>query len=325
MRRRRRRRRAGRGPKVEIGTPPQKLLLDFDTGSSDLWVFSTQTNQSQAGSHALYDPSKSTSAKKIEGATWSVSYLDKSMSTGDVYRDVVRIGGLEVEDQAVESARTISDSFAAQGANFSGLLGLAFDSLNTVKPRKEKTWLTNMMADLQEPLFTTSLKAGQDGSYTFGFIDKSQYEGEIAYTPLVKARGIWEFITNGWAIGNEPMSFDSIDAIADTGTSLLYLPDNIVKAYWSRVPGAQKLQDAMWVHPCNAKLPDFSFAVVASRMTIPGEFMKFAPIDEAGTLCVGGMQPSIGGLSLFGDVALKAAFVVWDVGNSRLGFAKPAR
>lgn len=155
--------------KVSIGSPAQDLFLDFDTGSSDLWVFSTETRASEVKGQRLYDPKRSSTAKRVTGATWNIRYGDQSSSSGDVWSDAVTIGGLTVKNQAVEAAKEVSDQFTNGTPKMSGLLGLAFDNINTVKPQKQKTWFTNIAKSLKAPVFTANLKHQQGKSKPFAF------------------------------------------------------------------------------------------------------------------------------------------------------------
>ncbi|KAL1647465.1 hypothetical protein SLS58_002795 [Diplodia intermedia] len=305
---------------VSIGTPAQVLNLDFDTGSSDLWVFSSETPSNEVNGQAKYDPSKSSTSSKLSGATWKISYGDGSSSSGDVYKDKVTVGGLTVSSQAVEAAKVVSSEFTADSDN-DGLLGLAFSSLNTVQPTQQKTFFDNAKSSLNSPLFTADLKHNKAGTYKFGYIDTTSYTGAITYAPISTTNGWWQWTSSGYAVGSGSFKSTSINGIADTGTTLLLLPDSVVDAYYAQVSGASySSSQAGYVFPCSATLPSFTFGVGSARIVIPGTYMNYAPVSSSS--CYGGIQSNSDiGFTIFGDVALKAAFVVFNGGTNQIGWA----
>lgn len=281
------------------------------------WVFSSLLSATDTKGHEIYDPSRSTTAVQKKGYTWNISYGDGSGASGDVYTDTVNVGGTSVAGQAVEVASKISAQFQ-RDVDSDGLLGLSFSSINTgewgtnlqyshhhhshcvceeeeqnvngsqltlVRPNKQLTFFDNAKSSLSSPLFTVDLKKNAPGSYNFGFIDDSKYTGAITYVPVDSSRGFWEFTSEGYSVGSSG-SFKSvsIDAIADTGTTLLYLPDAVVQDYYRAVPSASYSSDqGGYVFPCNAPLPSISLGIGTYKATIPGPFINYAPTDDTGS------------------------------------------
>lgn len=136
-------------------------------------------------------------------------------------------------------------------------------------------------------------------------------------------QGFWTWTSPGYSVGGSELTQESIVGIADTGTTLLLLPDSVVEAYYGQVDGASyDNSQGGYTFSCDTTLPEFTFAVESSTITVPGAYVNYAPIDDTGATCFGGIQSSSGiGINIFGDVALKSAFVVFDGGNLRLGWA----
>lgn len=145
---------------VQFGSPPQTLNLDLDTGSSDLWVYSTETPAAEVSGQEVYAPGASNTSVKQEGLSWGISYGDGSSSQGDVYLDTVSMGGLTVLNMAVEVASEVSTEFTAD-TEIDGLLGLGFTRLNMVSPKQQKTFFAQAEDQLDSYLFTADLKAGE--------------------------------------------------------------------------------------------------------------------------------------------------------------------
>jgi hypothetical protein len=268
---------------VNIGG--QTITLDFDSGSSDLWVFNSQLPAASTTNHMVFDITKSTTFKMMDGASYSVSYGDGSGSAGNVGTDTVNIGGVTVTSQAVELPTAVSASFVQDTAS-NGLLGLAFSKLNTVKPTQQKTFFDNAIPTLQTPVFTADLRHAVPGAYEFGTIDSTKFNGTMQWAPINTTNGFWQFSSQSASLGAAgAVQLPGGQAIADTGTTLMLMDPSIVNAYYSQVTGAANDAQAGGVtFPCSATLPDMAVDIGGQFMaTVRGSDINFAPVDQSGT------------------------------------------
>ncbi|THZ17986.1 acid protease [Aureobasidium pullulans] len=318
---------------VSIGTPAQTLTLDFDTGSSDLWVWSTNLSQSvqtqgkQAG-HTIFDPSKSSTWKEASGSTWQISYGDQSSASGTVGTDVVTVGGLAIQNQAVEVANQISDQFVQSTGD--GLLGLAWGSINTVQPNPVETPVENMISQDDIPkdseLFTACLsshKGSDDSFYTFGYIDTSVTSGKtINYTPVDNSQGFWTIPSTSAHVNGKKIQRHNNTAIMDTGTTLCLVDDAFAKAVYAAIPGGKYDSTQQgYVFPTStaaSDLPVVTLAIGDHQYTINKEDLGFA--DAGNGMTYGGIQ-SRGNMTfdIYGDTVLKSIYAIFDQGNQRFG------
>jgi len=322
---------------VDIGTPPQKFMLDFDTGSSDLWLWSTELPaniQSQGKGHNIFDPSKSSTFKDQSGSSWKISYGDQSSASGTVGTDTVVLGGLSIKNQAIELANTMSSQFI-QGTG-DGLLGLAWGSINTVTPKPVQTPVENMISQDDIPksaeLFTANLGTWRDADttddsyYTFGYIDQDPLKAAgvsaPTYTPIDNSQGFWMFSSTSATVNGQTVNQSGNTAIADTGTTLALVADATCEAIYKAIPGSTYDEASQgYIFPTTVKvadLPTVTFAVGDQQFAVHKQDLGFA-LAKTGWV-YGGIQ-SRGSMTfdILGDTFLKGIYAVFDQGNTQFG------
>lgn len=207
---------------------------------------------------------------------------------------VVKIGDITCQKQGVEVADKLSSSFLnSQGSD--GLLGLAWPKINTARPQ-QKTPMQNMMENnlTEKGIFTACLRHDKDGKgfYSFGTVlaaEAGVKEEMIEYTPIDNSRGFWEFPSEKAIIGSQTIDLSSNTAIADTGTTLALVSDQVVTALYQSIPGARlDRQMGGYVYPENAQVPDVQLAVGQKIYTIYGKDLAYG--ETSNGMVFGGIQ-----------------------------------
>jgi len=306
--------------KICIGNPPQEFKVVLDTGSSNLWVPSTQCGSIACYLHSKYD-SSSSSTYRANGSSFEIRYGSGSLS-GFVSQDTVQLGDIEIKDQLFAEA-TSEPGLAFAFGQFDGILGLGYDSIsvNKIPPP-----FYNMIKqdNLDEPVFAFYLgNAEQESEACFGGINKEHYTGEMIKLP-VRRKAYWEVDFDAITFGDEVAKFDNTGAIIDTGTSLIALPSTIAELPNAEI-GAKKSWNGQYTVDCAARdsLPDLTFTLTGHNFNISA-YDYILDIKGSCISAFMGMDfpEPIGPLAILGDAFLRKYYSVYDLGNDAIGLAK---
>ncbi|XP_002134090.1 lysosomal aspartic protease [Drosophila pseudoobscura] len=296
---------------ISIGTPPQNFMVQFDTGSSNLWIPSVDCFSADCYYHNTYSSANSTTYQ-VNGTAFSITYGSGSVS-GILSTDVVTVAGLQIPRQMFGEA-TIVTGTSLLDASFDGIFGMAYSSLavDGVLPPFYNLWSEKLV---DAPVFSFYLKtngtstASYGGELILGGSDPSLYEGKLVYAP-VSSRNYWQFMMDGVTFGSTTLC-TYCQAVADTGTSLLIAPYYIYLMITSMVNQNILCADVPY-------LPTLTFTISGVPFKIPPS----AYIVELGSECTLGISYIQGtDFWILGDIFIGRHYTEFDLGNNRLGFA----
>ncbi|RDX50372.1 protease [Lentinus brumalis] len=308
---------------ITIGIPPQSFTINFDTGSSDLWVPSSSC--SSCGDHAKYDPRKSsTSSRKI--GWFEISYGDGSSVSGSPYTDTVTVGGVGVHGQYLAAVSKESDEFATDPSD--GIFGLGFRAISQLG---HNPYFFTAIEEGAVSQNVFSFKLSKTGSELFiGGINEELYTGRIEFHNLSSARGFWQIGGASVSVNGNPAG-SAFETIIDSGTTIIIAPEHAAKEFWSHVSGSKyEEQQELYSFPCNSA-PEVAFSWGGKSWTIRPDDLNLGEIEEGSGTCVGAIAGGDLGLGddvwLIGDTFMKNTYTVFSVygeAAGAVGFAELA-
>lgn len=155
---------------IEIGSPPQKFTVIFDTGSSNLWVPKVNCKNCGYwfinGGKSKYDDAKSTSYE-VDGSDFHIQY-----GSGDVH-GFFSLDSVTLADDIVITGQKFAEVDDAGGlgvgyvmGKFDGILGLGFEGLALGDART---------------VFKNAIDQGAVSSQMFAFYLGDEMDGELTF------------------------------------------------------------------------------------------------------------------------------------------------
>lgn len=274
-------------------------------------------------------------------------------STSNILTDVTSLSG---DEGVADNGTSASDSYY----RMNGIFGLGYPFL-TAAATSYNPFLFNLKAlnKINQNVFSIYMNNrevyGDSGEIILGGIDKSKFTGEISYVPVTQTTrqlsvtqskadyGYWQ--VNGQGVGvlngvkdDIHLTFkETVPFIFDTGTTLSYLPTNVLEPLLAASVGASNLaydqtQNYFQIR-CSMAKRNTTIQIMLSTssnisaepviMNVPIADIIF-PIDtnyvSTATACMFGIVPTTSTIFI-GESLLRSVYQVYDAEQHRIGIA----
>ncbi|KDN51399.1 acid protease [Tilletiaria anomala UBC 951] len=266
----------------------QSIQFDFDTGSAG-----TICN---AGA---YSPG---SSARNTGTTFHDSYGDGTTASGEVYTDILSIGGLNADGATIGLATQQFVSDPDQG-----IAGMGFPSLASFQQRTPLFYSLINAGVLDEHAFIFRLSTG-DSTLTLG-----QTDSKVNFTPVTHAAY--------WSISGA-INGKSINGIIDSGTTLIVAPTNEAQSLFDSLGLQSSSSSGQLTATYDCSKPPsviFTFSGASIRL---GKYTAYGTDDNGNcVLSIVGADIGSAGWIIGDPLFLSSGEVVFDVANKQVGFA----
>lgn len=299
---------------VQVGTPAQIFTVVPDTGSSNLWMYSSKCKAVVCWYHSTYDASKS-STYKSNGEKFDISYGSGSIS-GFVSEDVAKLGDATSSMQFGEIESVSGVAFYA--SQMSGILGLAYGSISV---DHLPTFVDS--SNLSDKSFSFYLHENPEKSYMTlpGFDQEAMNGQEFTFHNVVEQK-YYSLALTGLRKGDKKINADGFKAVIDSGTSVLVGPNTLVKPL---IEGITVNDDCSGIE----SLPDITFQIdnIDYVLTYNDYVLKVTQGDQTECVLAVMGQDFPAGFNYFilGDSFMRRYYSFFDKNNNRVGFIDSAK
>ncbi|KAF1327314.1 Pepsin-like aspartic protease a1, partial [Globisporangium splendens] len=314
---------------AELLVDGDKHVVLVDTGSSDFWLSCAYVGDKSCARTCPY------SATVISYGSGDVC-VEKSTAT-------VQVGDLKIKDYVVSTAQgrnmIPNTDYSILSSGTEGLFGLGYASLAAIPNTKAGQFIDH--------LDSFSIYLTDETNSTGSFLQLNGVDNELIarenmkpYTiPLLANPSHWSIGMTAFQVGNETAQFpcDSIlnileddstrcKSIVDTGTTLLFMPDDLFTSFARKYLTPQGCEDAsnyvagisdsLYVCEKSVKLPQLSFTFDDFTFYLNGEDYTM-PLDDT-ELVVIELQSSgyTANSWIIGDTFLKRFYTSYEVNQS---------
>jgi len=301
---------------IEIGTPPQKFKVVFDTGSSNLWIPSKSCKSPACYLHATYKSAQSSSFVK-NGTDFEIQYGSGGVK-GVLSQDTIQLAGekLQATNFVFGEATTLKGiSFLA--SKFDGILGMGFRSISVknLPTLLETLYEQKALANAEFSFYLTKNPGQAGSSLIFGGVNPKYFDGQIKYYPLI-SETYWVIAMDSFVINGTVINAGK--GIIDSGTSLIVGPKAIIDQINAQIGTV----DATCTGIENLPSITIKFSGDDYLLASTDYVLKVSAMGQ--TQCLSGfmaMDLPWADTVIVGDVFLRKFYSEYDMTNKRVGFA----